>query len=66
MLAYIAKYHDSSMDETGQQNHGEVVIYQSADGVAKMDVLLQDETVWLTADRMANLFQRDKSSLADI
>lgn len=54
------------MDETGQQNHGEVVIYQSADGVAKMDILLQEETVWLTADRMASLFQRDKSSLADI
>ena len=49
------------MERTGQQNHGEVVIYQSADGLAKIDVLLQDETVWLTQDQVAVLFQRDKS-----
>ena len=46
------------------QNHGEVVIYQSADGAAKLDVLLQDETVWLTQDQMAALFQRDKSVIS--
>ena len=50
------------IDDT--QNHGEVVIYQSADGAAKLDVLLQDETVWLTQDQMATLFQRDKSVIS--
>ena len=52
------------MNETDNQNHGEVVIYQSADGIAKIDVLLQGETVWLTADQMASLFQRDKSVIS--
>ena len=46
------------------QTHGEVVIYQSADGAAQLDVLLQNETVWLTQDQMATLFQRDKSVIS--
>ena len=52
------------MDTENVQNRGEVVIYQSADGVARIDVLLNNETVWLTADQMANLFQRDKSVIS--
>lgn len=52
------------MNEIDNQNHGEVVIYQSTDGIAKIDVLLQGETVWLTADQMAGLFQRDKSVIS--
>lgn len=53
------------MEETGQQNHGEVVIYQSADGLAKIDVLLQDETVWLTQDQIASLFGKAKSTISE-
>lgn len=47
-----------------QANRGEVIIYQSADGLAHLDVLLNNETVWLTADQMASLFQRDKSVIS--
>jgi hypothetical protein len=39
----------------------EIIIYQSADGKAKLDVRMQDETVWLTQSQMAELFGRDKS-----
>ena len=42
-------------------NKGEVVIYQTEDGVTKLEVNLQDETVWLSIDQMAELFQRDRS-----
>lgn len=52
------------MNDIDNRNHGEVVIYQSTDGIAQIDVLLQDETVWLTADQMAGLFQRDKSVIS--
>ncbi len=45
-------------------DRGEVIIYQSADGAAQLDVLLNNETVWLTADQMATLFQRDKSVIS--
>ena len=42
-------------------NKGEVVIYQTEDGLTKLEVNLQDETVWLSIDQMAELFQRDRS-----
>lgn len=43
------------------QNKGEIVIYQTNDGLTKIDVKFEDETVWLTQEQMAELFQRDKS-----
>lgn len=46
------------------ENKGEVVIYQTEDGLSKLEVNLQDETVWLTIDQMAELFQRDKSTIS--
>lgn len=45
-------------------NHGEIIIYQTEDGLTKIDVNLQDETVWLTQEQMAELFQRDKSTIS--
>ncbi len=36
---------------------GEILFYQSADGRVKLDVRLQDETVWLTQQFIAELFQ---------
>ncbi|MBE6337607.1 MAG: cell filamentation protein Fic [Lentimicrobiaceae bacterium] len=41
----------------------EIVIYQSEDGNVKVDVLFQDETVWLTQDQMALLFGKSKSTV---
>lgn len=43
------------------ENKGEIVIYQTEDGLTKLEVNLQDETVWLSIDQMAELFQRDRS-----
>ena len=43
---------------------GEVIIYQTADGLSKLEVNLQNETVWLSIDQMAELFQRDKSTIS--
>ena len=39
------------------ENNGEVIIYQSEDGVTKINVTMEDETVWLTQAQMAELFQ---------
>lgn len=38
-----------------------VVLYQSADGEASLDVRLEKETVWLNLNQVAELFGRDKS-----
>lgn len=43
---------------------GEIVIYQTQDGLAKLDVILEGETVWITQDQMTELFQRDKSTIS--
>lgn len=37
-------------------NYGEILIYQSEDGLTKIEVKIQDETVWLTQQQMADLF----------
>ena len=46
------------------QYKGEIIIYQTQDGETKLSVNLQDETVWLSLDQIAELFQRDKSTIS--
>jgi prophage maintenance system killer protein/prophage antirepressor-like protein len=40
-----------------------IVIYRTADGQTSIDVKLEDETVWLSANQMANLFDRDEKTI---
>ena len=44
-------------------NNSELLIYQAADGNIRIDVRLEDETVWLTQDHMARLFGKAKSTI---
>ena len=53
-----------SKQERVMDNHGEIVIYQTEDGLTKINVNMQNETVWLSLDQMADLFQRDKSTVS--
>ena len=46
------------MDE--QQN---IIIYQSEDGIVRLDIRLDDKTVWLTIDKMAELFSKSRSTI---
>lgn len=39
---------------------GEIILFQTEDGQTRIDVRLANETVWLSAGQMAELFQRDK------
>lgn len=39
----------------------EIIIYQSADGLVKIDVRMEGETLWLTQAQMAELFGRERS-----
>ena len=43
--------------------NSELIIYQSPDGNIKIDVRLEEETVWLTQDQMATLFGKAKSTI---
>lgn len=40
-----------------------IVIYRTADGQTSIGVKLEDETVWLSANQMANLFDRDEKTI---
>ena len=44
-------------------SNDEILIYQSEDGTIKVDVLFQDETVWLTIDNMCLLFGKARSTI---
>ena len=46
-----------------EQNHGEVIVFQSDDGVARVEVLMENNTVWLSKNQMAELFQRDRTNI---
>jgi len=46
-------------------NTSEILIYQAADGKIKIDVRLEDETVWLTQDHMAGLFGKSKKTISE-
>ena len=44
---------------------GEILIYQNSSGNIKIDVHLQDATVWLTQDQMALLFGKNKRTISE-
>ncbi len=46
-------------------NNGEIVLYQNQDGSIKLDVRLEDETVWLTQEQMAVLFGKARSTITE-
>ncbi len=43
----------------------EIVIYTASDGSTKLQVQLEDETVWLTQEQMANLFNKGRSTVTE-
>jgi prophage maintenance system killer protein len=47
--------------EKSEPGKGEIILYQSPDGKAILDVRLDRETVWLTQEQMSDLFGRERS-----
>lgn len=44
--------------------NSEIILYQTEDGKTKIDVRLHNNTVWLSLNELAELFQRDKSVIS--
>lgn len=44
-------------------NNGDIMIYQTDDGLTKIQVDLHDGSVWLTANQMAQLFERNETTI---
>ena len=49
------------MNEKPIGNRGEIIIYRAEDNTIQLDVRMENETVWLTASQMAQLFGRDRT-----
>ena len=47
-----------------EENKGQILLYQTPDGESRIEVRLEGETVWLSLDQMAELFQRNKSTIS--
>lgn len=52
-----------ALEEGGDQ--GDIVIYQTEDGLTKIDVRIVDETVWLTQSQLAVLFQTSRTNVVE-
>ena len=46
-----------------QENKSNILIYQTEDGVTKIETLLQEESVWLTIEQMSQLFDKSRSTI---
>ena len=44
-------------------DESKIIIYQTEDGNTKIETRLEDETVWLSIDQMAELFQKSRSTV---
>ena len=47
------------------ENLGEIIIYQTDDGLTNINVKIQDETVWLTQQQMAELYQTSRTNVVE-
>jgi len=52
------------MTRKNQETRGEIVLYQAPDGTVELDVRLERESIWLSLNQMAELFNRDKSVIS--
>lgn len=53
------------IDNELEKNQGEIIIYQTDDGNTKIDVKMQDETVWLNQAQLVELYQTSKSNISE-
>lgn len=48
-----------------EKNLSELVLYQTEDGNTRIDVTFQGDTVWLSQQQMADLFDKGRSTIAE-
>jgi hypothetical protein len=48
-----------------QRGNSEIILYQTEDGTTKIEVRLEDETVWLSQSQIGELFQKAKATISE-
>ena len=66
---YPSNFHIANVQINGVRrletmDKGQIILYQTPDGDSKIEVRLVSDTVWLSLDQMAELFQRNKSTIS--
>ena len=51
--------------DTNKQNTGDIIIYQTEDGLTKINVKLDNETVWLSQQQLAELYQTSRTNVVE-
>ncbi len=54
-----------SIENSVFMTNSDILIYQNADGNIKIDVRLEEETVWLTQAQLCELFQKSKATISE-
>lgn len=60
IIKELTKGNDNNMD-----NQGEVIIYQMEVGLTRIEVKLEGETVWLSQQQMADLYQTSRTNVVE-
>ncbi len=50
--------------QENMEQKSNIIIYTTEDGMTKIETTFDEDTVWLSIDQMAELFQRDKSTIS--
>ena len=61
---HIANLQINGVRRLETMDKGQIILYQTPDGDSKIEVRLVSDTVWLSLDQMAELFQRNKSTIS--
>ena len=51
-------------NQANMEQKSNIIIYTTEDGLTKLETTFDEDTVWLSIDQMAELFQRDKSTIS--
>lgn len=62
LLEYYIRHENLYKEREG--NNSNIIMYTTEDGLTKIEVTFDGDTVWLSLDQMAKLFQRDKSTIS--
>jgi len=64
LAAKERREHKRKKSQMNTKKTTELILYKSKDGEIRMDVQLEQETLWLSLNQLADLFGRDKSVIS--
>lgn len=63
LMSYQLKYEELIKKVEGEKDRSEIAIFETEDKLISLPVSVEDETVWLSANQMSVLFDRDEKTI---